>query len=414
MILSKRGEDEVLDELNKEVSSVVGHLKLIVALGQRAMEKRHWKKVFDLTEGMSSMGGSLEQTCTFDQLIKDGGLEAFTEEIEDISGMAQGELAIKTQKDLVAEMWNEMLFSITPYRDSKDRFLLGDIEDLMTQLEDDQMQISTMMGSKFVAEIRDDVEEWEIKLGYIQSIIDEWLTFQRQWMYLENIFNAEDIQKQLPGESVLFKAVDKFWKEYMTKVKKDPHAVSIVDSGGQLKKFIENNKKLEDIQKALEDYLGTKRAAFPRFFFLSNDELLEILSQTRNVQAVQPHLSKCFDNMKKVEFSQAKDSKEVLGMWSAELEYVTFTNPVMAIGAVEHWLTKIEYGMTQSLYECTKKALYDYPVDGTKRDEWLFTTAAQAILTIDMLKWTENVEIHIRMIMKGEDSNALKVFLDFS
>lgn len=97
MITKKSGEDEVLDELNKEVSYVVGHLKLIVALGQKAMEKRHWKKVFDLTEGMSSISTNLEQTCTFDQLIKDGGLENHTEEIEDISGMAQGELAIRTQ-----------------------------------------------------------------------------------------------------------------------------------------------------------------------------------------------------------------------------------------------------------------------------------------------------------------------------
>ena len=98
----------------------------------------------------------------------------------------------------VVERWNETVFPISGYRDTKDRFILGDIEDLMTQLEDDQMTVSTMMGSKFVAEIRDEVEEWEKKLGYIQAIIDEWLVFQRQWMYLENIFNAEDIQKQLP------------------------------------------------------------------------------------------------------------------------------------------------------------------------------------------------------------------------
>ena len=71
------------------------------------------------------------------------------------------------------------------------------------------------MGSKYVAEIRAKVEEWEKHLGYISDVIDEWLTFQRQWMYLENIFNAEDIQKQLPQEAKLFQTVDKFWKDHM-------------------------------------------------------------------------------------------------------------------------------------------------------------------------------------------------------
>jgi dynein heavy chain len=101
-------------------------------------------------------------------------------------------------------------------------------------------------------------------------------------MYLENIFNAEDIQKQLPNEARQFQQVDKFWKDTMLRTKKSPLVIEACASEALLGKFQNNNKSLDEIQKCLEDYLETKRSAFPRFFFLSNDELLEILSQTRN------------------------------------------------------------------------------------------------------------------------------------
>lgn len=150
---------------------------------------------------------------------------------------------------------------------------------------------------------------------------------------------------------------------------------------------------MEDIQKSLEDYLETKRAAFPRFYFLSNDELLEILSQTRNAHAVQPHLRKCFDNIMKIEFTPEKNSKEIIGMWSAEQEYVPFSESVFAEGNVEFWLMNIEKMMVKTLYDITKRALLEYPENGIERNDWLFAYPAQPVLTIDQVKWTNGVTV---------------------
>ena len=94
-----------------------------------------------------------------------------------------------------------------------------------------------------------------------------------------------------------------------------------------MKKFQFNNKILgintiilDEIQKCLENYLETKRLSFPRFYFLSNDELLQILSQTRNPHAVQIHLRKCFDNIMKIRFTDEEDSRSVISMISSQPE----------------------------------------------------------------------------------------------
>ena len=90
----------------------------------------------------------------------------------------------------------------------------------------------------------------------------------------------------------------------MRKTDLQPLAVDAVHRPGLLAQLAEANKTLAEVQRGLEQYLETKRQAFPRFYFLSNDELLEILSQTRDPHAVQPHLIKCFDAVKNLSFGE--------------------------------------------------------------------------------------------------------------
>jgi len=52
----------------------------------------------------------------------------------------------------------------------------------------------------------------------------------------------------------------------------------------------DKNDSVDWIMKQLSDYLGTKRASFPRFNFLSDDELLEILSKQTEPAAIQKFL----------------------------------------------------------------------------------------------------------------------------
>ena len=90
------------------------------------------------------------------------------------------------------------------------------------------------------------------------------MTCQRNWLYLESIFSAPDIVRQLAAEAKMFIQVDKSWKDVMRKVYRLPNALRAATTPGLLETFQNNNALLDQIQKCLEAYLESKCIIFPR------------------------------------------------------------------------------------------------------------------------------------------------------
>ncbi|KAK3095642.1 hypothetical protein FSP39_017066 [Pinctada imbricata] len=396
---------EVVDTSKNKVDQFKRTMPLITDLKNHAMRPRHWEKI---QSEMQRQFDHKSEEFTLEKIIE-FGFDQYAETIGDISGAATKELAIEQALEAITKTWNITELDIGPYKD-RGHFKVKSTDDVFMALEDNQVQLSTMKASRFVKAFEQEVDKWERTLSHILEVVEMLLTVQRQWMYLENIFLGEDIRKQLPRESADFDEVNAKWKVIMTRLNKDRNALRGTHHEGLLEELNDMNIKLEEIQKSLDMYLETKRQIFPRFYFLSNDDLLEILGQSKNPKAVQPHLKKCFDNIKSLDMNKPGLKWEANAMISSEGEVVPYERPVYLEGPVESWLCDVEKTMRWVLQDELKKCKGSLKSKHamTKRDKWIKEHPGQLCITASQIQWTADVEKALKLTKDRGDKRALK------
>lgn len=136
-----------------------------------------------------------------------------------------------------------------------------------------------MKSTKFVEPFQDIVNEWETKLSFVSEIIENILQVQKKWLYLDNIFQGEDIKREMKSEVKLFDEISRAFQIILVNMEAEETAIEATHYKNPVVLLNEINvliEKLEVITRALEIYLETKRNIFPRFYFISNDDLLEV------------------------------------------------------------------------------------------------------------------------------------------
>lgn len=372
-------------------------LPTYVELCNPALKEQHWTELFKA----ASIAPLPPSRRTLRALERTGLMnEENAATVREVVSDAVGVYELEQQLEKLEKFWAAHTFTVVPYAGRSNAFVVDAIDETLEALEEQQIVVQTCLSSKYVTPVQPQLTEWEQKLNLIHSVLDEWVGVQKTWMYLEFIFTSDDIKRQLPDESLLFSSADRFFGSLMRRCAEDPHMAPLCleGSGDVLKKLQKCTYQLDCIQKKIDEYLETKRVAFPRFYFLSNDELLSILSDSRNPLAVQPHLQKCFDNIKSLVFT---DAKTIVAMRSSEGEEVAFTNPVKAMGNVESWLNDVERAMRSTLFDRLAHCLETYSAG--RRTTWFFEHPAQCVSTVDQIVWTREVEV---VIGKSEGGSA--------
>jgi dynein heavy chain len=330
-------------KFKSEVDLMKNTVPIVSCLRDEALKQRHWDEINNILNGQEIDPESEEFTLR--SLIDMNLSEESCQEIAEISLKAKKEAELEEVFLKVKEDWKSVRFDVNPYKDSKDYYVITSTEEVGEVLEESLVALSTILASRFADNIRTEVEQYNKKLSYLEELLDEWMECQKGWTYLESIFHSPDISKSLPSETKKFGQLDQSWKTIMKDVNNSPQCSKIINAikDDKLEAFKQHNKTLDEIQKALNNYLEQKRQAFSRFFFLSNNELLLILAEAnRDPNAVQPHLRKLFENVNRIFFGTGLAQESIIRVESAENEQLVLSKPLRARDSVEKWLKELE------------------------------------------------------------------------
>lgn len=261
-------------------------------------------------------------------------------------------------------------------------------------LEEHLIKIQTMRGSKYAQVQKPRIEILENKLNLLEKTFDCWLKVQSLWIYLEPIFSSEDIMKSLPDEGIKFRRVNDEFMSFMQLRQENLEIIEIAEEITFFENLSEMRTILETINKNLENYLDRKRSQFPRFYFLSSDSLIDILSQSKEPTKVQKYVKILFEGIHALQFNE---NEEIEGMVSSEGEVITFEQKIVPKyykGLVERWLTYLEETMVYEVKKFILHSLNEYAM--VSKDKFVLNRPGQALVNVLMTVWTFETENTIK------------------
>ncbi|XP_054277851.1 dynein heavy chain, cytoplasmic-like isoform X3 [Macrosteles quadrilineatus] len=380
---------------------------MIVELKSDALKERHWKQLMrklrvnwvlsDLTLGQ----------------VWDVDLQSNESVVKEIILTAQGEMALEEFLRQVRESWQSYELDLINYQ-NKCRLIRG-WDDLFNKVKEHINSVAAMKLSPYYKVFEEEALTWEEKLNRINALFDVWIDVQRRWVYLEGIFSGSaDIKTLLPVETSRFHNISSDFLGLMKKVSKSPMVMDVLNIQGVQRSLERLADLLGKIQKALGEYLERERTSFPRFYFVGDEDLLEIIGNSKNIARLQKHFKKMFAGVAAILLNE--ENNVITGIASREGEEVKFLSPVSTVehSKINEWLTMVEREMRVTLAACLAQAVKDIkqfkdgPIDSASYIQWCDKYQAQIVVLAAQILWSEDVEAALHQMSSDAGMGPLE------
>ena len=273
-----------------------------------------------------------------------------------------------------------------------------------------------MLASRFVKQFEHEAQNWQKHLASVSDVFLVIGDIQRTWSYLEPLFiGSDEVKRELPEDAKRFEGIDTNVKFELKKCWEIKNVDASCNQEGLLSRMENIMEQLEICKKSLSDFLDGRRRQFPRYYFTSESDLLDILSNGSQPEKVLKHTSKVYlstDNLI-LDSERTPDDRPYATEWVSGVgsEKVTFEPRVALSGKVEIYHQTILDAMKSSLFANLKRSLVRYQEMG--RGDWLMhkkndsdpnsdaSDPAQIILLTVAINYVEEVETAFRDIAKG-------------
>eukprot|EP00756_Hemistasia_phaeocysticola_P003201 Hpha_TRINITY_DN12121_c2_g2::TRINITY_DN12121_c2_g2_i1::g.81783::m.81783/K10408/DNAH; dynein heavy chain, axonemal len=399
-------EWEAFRECQSTIEDFSAVKPLLQCLAKEALQTRHWNELMDATKH----SWKLEPDIFKLKHLLEANIVAHAETVEEISLKAEKEaqmdVLIRTK---IEDVWKDLCFEFDEWRGRGELLLKGNtVSDIKDTLEESLMLLSGL-NPRFLEPFKEKVRLWMQKLLAADKTLTLWVEVQHNWQALEAVFSGGDITKQMPAEAKKFHQIDKHWFKIISKAHEERNVIQFCYENEILSGLSQMRDGLETVQRQLAAYLESKKRCFPRFYFVADKELLEILSQASDPVAIQGYVKKLFDGVEglRLEVVKPKETGQkpevfVSTLFSPEGERLKLVEDVPCRGHVEEWLGALVLGMKRSVKLRVAVAASEVP--GLRRGDqaptcfddkafidMLSRHPAQAVLLAIQMLWSMDV-----------------------